>query len=382
MTTLKNTAAYKLFSLLLVIAIFMSFCAVSVPSVSADETTAQQTTEPQVYQYGYFNYRIEKNSNEEYVYITEYTGNGGDVSIPATINELPVEVIGVEAFWYRDDLTAINIPEGVACVEAKAFQGCKNLQYVNLPDSIVEIGDAAFEGCEKITSLTMPANLLYIVGSAFDRTAWIGQFQGNSSIIIDSQHFYKYLGNASVVNIPEGVISISSNAFASNQTIEYVNIPDTVKFFGAYSFYNCPKLKSLSIPDDAAYIAPYAFGVDSLDKEGTPVLTENFVLYANEGTKSEDYCNQWGVQRDARKNNPTPDELPAAEDASDYSDEIIISGSNTETQNVWVFVIIVVVCTVIVAGLYVYFTIDEKKKKQQEKEKKNQNKSNKKSKKK
>ena len=375
MTTLKNTAAYKLFSLLLMLVLIVSFAAAGVVSAYAEETVAQtQSSEPEVLTYGYFNYTIETRSNEEYVYITEYTGSGGDVSIPANINGIPVLVVGVEAFWYCDELTAVNLPDGLECVEAKAFQGCKNLQYVSMPDSVIEIGDAAFEGCEKLEDINIPADLLYIGGSAFDRTPYIGKYEGGSSIIIDSQHFYKYLGNASVVNIPEGIISISSDAFKYNQDITYVNIPDTVQFFGAFCFYNCPKLKSLSIPDDARYIADYAFGVDSIDKEGQAVLAENFVLYANEGTEAEDYCNKWGIERMDRKYNATPDELPEAESGTDNSDEIVISGKNEETQNVWVFIAIVAICTAVVAGLYIYFSVAEKKRKQAEKAKKNGNK--------
>ena len=376
MTTFKNKAAYKLFSLLLILITIASLCAVGGISAFADEITAQtetaQTepteTEEEVLSYGYLNYRIETRSNEEYVYITEYTGDGGDVSVPASINGVSVLVVGVEAFWYRDDVTAVNLPQGLECVEARAFQGCENLEYVNMPDSVIEIGDAAFEDCKKLADINIPEDLLYIGGSAFDRTLFINNYQGGDSIIIDAQHFYKYLGNASVVNIPDGIISISSNAFASNQDIEYVHIPDTVEFFGAYCFYNCPKLKSLSIPDNAAYTAPYAFGIDSFDKEGQPVLAEDFVLYANEGTKGEEYCNQWGVERKDRKYNATPDELPEAEQVT-YNDNS--AQNDDELQNVGVFIAIVVGCALIVGGLYAYFTISEKKRKQQEKDKRN-----------
>lgn len=366
MTTLKNRFLSKLISFVFVLCMLVcaGFC---MTSVFADETqTSQATTqgttdsseELRIYANS-FQYRIEKNGKEDCVCIVKYIGKGGDVSVPQTIEGLPVVVIGMEAFWYNEELTAINLPEGLVYIEARAFQGCKNLQYANIPDSVMEINVAAFEGCENLEDINVPDQLLYIGGGAFDRTAWLKKYEGGSSVIFENKYFYRYDGDASVVTIPDGITCISSNAFAGNQTLSYVHIPESVQFFGGFCFYNCPKLKSVSLPDNTAFIGDYAFGVDSLNKDGTPVYAEDFVLYANDGSYAQkEYCTRFSVERKEKKFNATPDELPEQEKGAE---DIVINGSKSEVQNVWPLVIIIIICVVVVGSLYAFFTIKEKK---------------------
>jgi len=386
MMILNNKALRKftavLLALVMCVSLSLSFC-----TAFAAESTAQPVTEvatvPEtqskeepaegeilVYK-NLFQYEIEKDNNVEYVSIVKYIGDGGEVSIPQTIDGRAVYKIGMEAFWKCESLTAVNIPSGVMYIAERAFQYCSNLEYVNLPDSVIEINVAAFEVCEKLKDITLPANLLYIGSGAFDRTQWIEQYEGSSSVILDDKFFYRYDGDAEMVTIPDGIISISSNAFAGNKNIKYVHIPESVQFFGGFCFYNCPNLKSLSIPDNTAFAGDYAFGVDSLDKDGKPVYTEDFVLYANDGTYGDlEYCKRFDVVRKERKYNATPDELPEAETGSNIRIDDVPEG---KLSNVWVFVGIVIGCAVVVGGLYAFFTIKEKKEKEMQKRKKSAN---------
>src|SRR5664279_333523 len=54
-------------------------------------------------------------TNNGAVTITGYTGLSGDVTIPDTINGLPVVGIGDYAF-YDQDLTSVTIPDSVASI--------------------------------------------------------------------------------------------------------------------------------------------------------------------------------------------------------------------------------------------------------------------------
>ncbi len=378
MTTFKNRMGNKLISFILMLVLLVS-ASVSCTLVFADESTtaavntqAPTDTSDEILTYANsFQYRIEKDGKEDCVCIVKYIGEGGDVSVPETINGLPVVVIGMEAFWYNDDLTAVNLPSKLVYIEARAFQGCKNLQYVNIPDSVMEINVAAFEGCEKLDDINIPDELLYIGGGAFDRTAWIKKYEGGSSVIFENKYFYRYDSDAEVVTIPDGITCISGNAFAGNQTLTYVHIPESVQFFGGFCFYNCPRLKSVSVPDNTAFIGDYAFGVDSLDKDGNPVYTEDFVLYADDGSYADkEYCSRFAVERKEKKFNATPDELPEQEKGAE---DIVINGTETEVQNLWVLVIIVIVCVVVIGGLYAFFTIKEKKEKEKKKQQKKNN---------
>ena len=86
------------------------------------------------------------------VTITEYTGSGGDVTIPdripETTNGLPVTSIGYYYDSYGDRLGA--------------FEGCNSLTSVTIPTSVTGIGDGAFEACCSLTSVTIPDSVTNI----------------------------------------------------------------------------------------------------------------------------------------------------------------------------------------------------------------------------
>ena len=84
-------------------------------------------------------------TNNGTIIITGYTGSGYAVTIPSTINGLPVSSIGDEAFFYAP-LTRVTIPNSVISIGAEAFAGCY-LTAVTLPNSVTSIGDGAFRDC-------------------------------------------------------------------------------------------------------------------------------------------------------------------------------------------------------------------------------------------
>ena len=81
------------------------------------------------------------------VTITDYTGAGGDVVVPDTIDGRPVTCIGDNAFCYCTGLTSITLPEGCTTIGYYAFSGCTNLTSITLPDRC-SIGEGAFKGCQ------------------------------------------------------------------------------------------------------------------------------------------------------------------------------------------------------------------------------------------
>ena len=98
-----------------------------------------------------FNYTITNGT----VTITGYTGPGGAVTIPATINGLPVTSVGGYydtsdfhdywgAFQGNQSLTNVTIPDSVTSIGTAAFASCSSLTSVTVPDSVTSIGDGAF----------------------------------------------------------------------------------------------------------------------------------------------------------------------------------------------------------------------------------------------
>ena len=81
------------------------------------------------------------------VTITDYTGAGGDVVVPDTIDGRPVTCIGDNAFCYCTGLTSITLPDSLTVIGNYAFYGCTNLTSITLPNSLITIGEWAFYGC-------------------------------------------------------------------------------------------------------------------------------------------------------------------------------------------------------------------------------------------
>src|SRR5215471_9925413 len=82
-------------------------------------------------------------TNNGAITITGYTGSGGNVVIPASINGYPVIAIGNYAFYNKTNITNVTIPDSVTSVGGYAFYNCFGLRGVTIGSSVTSIGDSA-----------------------------------------------------------------------------------------------------------------------------------------------------------------------------------------------------------------------------------------------
>lgn len=169
-----------------------------------------------------------------YVQINIYRGDGGDVVIPATLENLPVRIIGSDAFSGCINLTSVVIPDSVANIGSRAFDGCTNLTAVTIPDSVQEIGVDAF--CD---------------------TPWLDSFS-EEFVVVGDGVLIDYNGTKTEVTIPDTVKYISSG-FYGNDNITHVSIPNTVTCIGDVAFSHCMYLTEVVIPDSVIEIKNGAF---------------------------------------------------------------------------------------------------------------------------
>jgi len=118
--------------------------------------------------------------------ITGYSGRGGKVVIPNTIQGMPVVQIAESAFRAETRITEIVIPEGVTTINTNAFLGCSRLTTVTLPSTIRIIGAGAFNNCGALTEVFIP------VGT---RIQWSGNtFTGCSSLLLENRVLLREFG--------------------------------------------------------------------------------------------------------------------------------------------------------------------------------------------
>jgi len=129
--------------------------------------------------------------------ITGYTGSGGSVAIPATINGIPVANIGSGAFagtflHPNTTLTSVIIPNSVSTIQDEAFYTCTALTNAVISCGVIIIGPYAFNQCSALNGLVIP-----------DSVTTIGSFA-----------FLGCVGLTGSLTMPDSVISIGEDAFA------------------------------------------------------------------------------------------------------------------------------------------------------------------------
>jgi len=123
-------------------------------------------------------FRYGQTANKRGIVITGYTGRGGAVLIPATIEDMPVLEIGANAFEGLSDagnttaarsITSLAIPDSVEVIGYAAFTNMGNLTRVTLPDGVKVIPMNTFNECRRLTTINLPASLETIEARAFRR---------------------------------------------------------------------------------------------------------------------------------------------------------------------------------------------------------------------
>ena len=166
--------------------------------------------------------------------------------------------IGGSVFRGCSGLTSVTIPDSVTRIGPSAFYGCSGLTSVTIPDGVTSIGSSAFGGCSRLTSVTIPGSVTSIESSAFSGTAFFEGLQ--DGLIIFGSVLYAMKGACpSVVDIPDGVSSISGRAFYNCSGLVSVTIPNSVVSIGHSAFYNCSGLTSVVFDGDAPTVGSSAF---------------------------------------------------------------------------------------------------------------------------
>lgn len=181
--------------------------------------------------YGKYTYTI---YNDRTIEITRYSGKSRSVKIPEIIDGMAVTTIGEGAFYYKNWVRNILIPEG-----------------------IYYIGDRAFARCTTLTDISIPKSVKIIGENAFSNTYWFEK-QNDELVIVGDGVLIAYRGKNGNVKIPETVKSISS-AFYRMGRLTSLIIPGSVHYMPDYAFMFCRNMKTLIIEDDVGMVSDCAF---------------------------------------------------------------------------------------------------------------------------
>jgi len=171
--------------------------------------------------------------------ISKYNGSSLTVTIPNTINGLPVKRIGDRAF-YISRITSITIPNGVVSIGDSAFYQCSDLNSAAIPASVTTIGHAAFQDCKSLTGIRLPKALTRIGPFAFSGC-----------------------NRLQALVIPDNVTTVEENSFRECSALTQVVVGKGVRIVESFVFVDCISLTEMYFLGDAPKAGDHIFSYRS-----------------------------------------------------------------------------------------------------------------------
>jgi hypothetical protein len=173
-------------------------------------------------------------NNNGAITITGYTGPGGNVTIPSSINGLPVTSIGDFAFVQNYSLTSVTVPDSVIAIPDGAFDACTNLASITLGNGVTSIGLLAFNNCLNLTSVTLPNSLTTIK-------------DGECAMGAGCFGAFSYCASLTNLVLGNSVRNIGDNAFLGCLSLTRVIIPNSAERIGSDVFCGCSGLTNITV---------------------------------------------------------------------------------------------------------------------------------------
>lgn len=250
--------------------------------------------------YGDFKYFYNRTWNTAKIY--GYTGPGGMVSIPETIDGFTVNEIYGDGFKNNENITSVIFPSGLTNIASYTFQNCKKLTSVvfHAPrEGKLDIEELSFMGCTALTSITIPNGdyFIHIIGNPFWGCTGLTSVNLGNSVVLEDISSCFYGCN----NLESIAVDLENESYSSYGGVLFdkagtellicpagiegdYSIPDGVKFIGEDSFV-CSKLRSIHIPSSIEEIKDYSFSncnnLSDIYYEGTQDEWEKIIIGEN-----------------------------------------------------------------------------------------------------
>lgn len=150
------------------------------------------------------------------------------------------------AFFGKEDITSVTLPDSVKTIDDHAFSGCLSLKKITIPDSVTKLGKGCFMSCNSLQSV--------ILGKA-------------------------------VAVIPE-------NCFHSCTSLCDITFPDNVTAVGDNAFYSCADISGIYIPSSVKSIGRDAIGKRYDTRSNASENISGFQIRGEKGSAAENYASE------------------------------------------------------------------------------------------
>ena len=193
------------------------------------------------------------------------------------------------AFQGCTSLRSVSLPQNLTSIGGSVFSGCSSLRAVRIPDGVTTVERETFDGCSSLVSLTIPESMTSFREDAFRGCTALksaGPIGSGCSIEFGWTNPFPYellsvfCQTLTSVILPQGVVTIDSDAFCDWVHLVSVTIPDSVTDIGRYAFSECSALKSVTIPNSVTSLGSGAFyGCTSLS---SATISKNITSFGSD----------------------------------------------------------------------------------------------------
>lgn len=199
------------------------------------------------------------------------------IIFPTSLEKIDEWVFG----WCGALSGTLVLPESLKYIGEAAFTECSLTGYLSLPESLEYIGKSAFYSAGDFSGDLVIPDKINSLDCTFSRSGFDGILNLNNvtSLAGDTFAYCKFKGD---LILPEGITSLDSDVFASNEfttiklpsTLKKIGngafggnwrlmgnivIPEGVVSIGTQAFYYCNTLESIELPSTLQTIQDYAF---------------------------------------------------------------------------------------------------------------------------
>ena len=175
----------------------------------------------------------------------------GSLTVPETLDGIPVTAIGDKAFSQCYYLTDVTLPEGITHIGDFAFEDCTDLETLLIPASVTSMG------CNPFIGTTIRLQLAESNTALEQQGAFLLDRETKRLICFQSSPEGTEEDHATLV-IPTGAREIGDYAFSRSDAVQVV-LPAGVQKIGQCAFQRCLSLQSVTLPAGLTDIGDHAF---------------------------------------------------------------------------------------------------------------------------
>ena len=166
-----------------------------------------------------------------------------------------IEKVGVEAFYKCSKLESINISTSMTTLENKAFASCSSLTSLVIPDNITSMANTSIDNCSSLKKLVIGNGFKSLGVILFTNYTlesltipFVGERTTDPEYGLDFLWGFQPVADSLKELIVTGGTTLAEGAFADCSSIERIVLPNSIQSIPKATFKGCSSLVSLTLP--------------------------------------------------------------------------------------------------------------------------------------